>query len=120
MGQREHFMSAEFDGTGLMDCDVPGLRTENALIGAEKRVDHGSVCLGAAHEEIDFRVWSAAGFADLIPGRFGELIETVPGGLHHICGEQLIHDSRMGAFHVIADEFQFFICHVRNLTFRVV
>lgn len=60
-------MSAEFDGTGLMDCDVPGLRTENALIGAEKRVDHGSVCLGAAHEEIDFRVWSAAGFADLIP-----------------------------------------------------
>ena len=56
----------------------------------------------------------------LIPGRFGELIETVPGGLHHICGEQLIHDSRMGAFHVIADEFQFFICHVRNLTFRVV
>ncbi len=47
-------MSAEFDGTGLMDCDVPGLRTENALIGAEQRVNHGSVRLGAAHEEIDF------------------------------------------------------------------
>ncbi len=46
-------MSAEFDGTGLMDCDVTGLRTENALIGAEKCVDDGSVCLGSAHEEID-------------------------------------------------------------------
>ena len=120
MGQREHFMSAEFDGTGLMDCDVTGLRTENALIGAEKCVDDGSVCLGSAHEEIDSRIWSTAGFADLIPGRFRELVETIPGSLHHICGEQLIHDSRMGAFHVIADEFQFFICHVRNLTFRVV
>ena len=53
-------MSAEFDGTGLMDCDVTGLRTENALIGAEKRVDHGSVCLGSAHEEIDSRIWSTA------------------------------------------------------------
>ena len=113
-------MSAEFDGTGLMDRDVTGLRTENTLVGAEKSVDDGSVCLGSAHEEIDSRIWSTAGFADLIPGRFGELVETVPGSLHHICGEQLIHDSRMGAFHVIADEFQFFICHVRNLTFRVV
>ena len=55
-------MSAEFDGTGLMDRDVPGLRTENTLIGAEKSVDHGSVCLGAAHEEIDSRVWSTASY----------------------------------------------------------
>ena len=113
-------MSAEFDGTGLMDCDVSRVGAENALIGAEQCIDHGGIRLGAADEEIDARLRSTAGFADLIPGRFGELVETVPGSLHHICGEQLIHDSRMGAFHVIADEFQFFICHVRNLTFRVV
>ena len=45
-------MSAEFDGTGLMDCDVTGLRTENALIGAEKRVDDGSVCLGSDRKSV--------------------------------------------------------------------
>ena len=113
-------MSAEFDGTGFMNCDVSRVGAENALIGAEQRIDYGGIRLGAADEEIDACLRSTAGFADLIPGRFRELVETVPGSLHHICGEQLIHDSRMGAFHVIADEFQFFICHVKNLTFRVV
>ena len=46
-------MSAEFDGTGFMNCDVSRVGAENALIGAEQRIDYGGIRLGAADEEID-------------------------------------------------------------------
>lgn len=98
-------MSAEFDGTGFMNCDVSRVGAENALIGAEQRIDYGGIRLGAADEEIDACLRSTAGFADLIPGRFGELVETVPRSLHHICGEKLLHDEWMGAFHVVTCKF---------------
>lgn len=58
-------MSAEFDGTGFMDCDVSRVGAENALIGAEQRIDYGGIRLGAADEEIDACLRSTAGFAIL-------------------------------------------------------
>ena len=46
--QRQDFVSAELDRTGLVYADVPGACGDHALIAFQHGVDHRGVCLRAA------------------------------------------------------------------------
>ena len=51
--QRQDFVSAELDCTGLVYADVPGACGDHALIAFQHGVDHRGVCLRAANQKED-------------------------------------------------------------------
>ena len=52
-------MAGSLDGAGFMDVDVSGGGGDGGLEGAKERSDRHQVGLGAAHQEVDIRVFAA-------------------------------------------------------------
>ena len=101
LGERQHLVTAEFDGAGFMGADVAGLRCHHALPGTEDRVDHDSVGLCTSHKKEHVRLRRTAGFADPVSRRFGKFIQAVSDGTHHVGLHQPLKDPRMRPFHIV-------------------
>jgi hypothetical protein len=78
-GKGEDFVAAHFDGPGLVDVDAAAVRGDHPLVGGEEGVDDRGVGLGAADEEFDFGVGTAAGPADAVFGGGADGVFAVAG-----------------------------------------
>ena len=70
MGQRQHFVSAGFNGSRFMDTDMPCFCCNHSLIGVQNSIDNSRIGLGATHEEKNVCPRGAAGGTDFVSCRF--------------------------------------------------
>ena len=97
-------MLGELDGACLVDVDMAGAHTEDALILIEHGVNGGGVGLCAASEEEDLGIGQSAGLTDEVAGLFGELVEAVGRGTGIVVTHKGVENKGMGAVGVVAGE----------------
>ena len=68
LGKRENLVAAELYCAGFMNGDMTAVGGNDALPGAEKRVDHDGVGLCPSNKKKDIRIRSGAGSPDFCPG----------------------------------------------------
>lgn len=99
--QRQDFVSAELDRTGLVYADVPGACGDHALIAFQHGVDHRGVCLRAADQKEDLCGRRIAGFADLRFRCFAIAVRAISWRFFKICFHETLEDLRMRALHIV-------------------
>ena len=99
--QRQDFVSAELDCTGLVYADVPGACGDHALIAFQHGVDHRGVCLRAANQKEDLCGRRIAGFADLRFRCFAIAVRAISWRFFKICFRETLEDLRMRALHIV-------------------
>ena len=117
--ERQHLVSTEFDRARLVHADVSCFGRDDALIGAEQRVDDDGICLRAADEEEDFSVVRLAGSANLFAGGFGIGVKPVARRLLHVRLPKAAQNLGMCALHIVGGEGKFLLCtaHVGIISF---
>ena len=101
MGNPQHLVAGGFHGTGLVDIDVSGVRTQCSLVGAQGGINHSHIGLGSAHQKMDGNILPATFLPDFGGGSSAIRILAIAGGLHHIDCKQPLHHLFMAAFAVI-------------------
>ena len=113
LGHRQYLVTARLNGTCLVEGNVPRVRRQNALIGAEETADDGGVGLGAAYQKFHLGVGAVAGGADFVLGLSAVGVLTVADGLFQVGVQKPLEDGRMRAFEIVAVEVE----HGRHLSF---
>ena len=101
-GQGEYLMPESLHGAGLVHVDVCHVCGNDALARSEQRVDHRSVGLCAADEEVDFSVTHLAGVPDLFLSLLAVGVVAVATGLLVIGVEEAVQDFGLHAIVIIA------------------
>ena len=104
LGDGQHLVPREFDGTCLVGGDVTRHGGHHALVAVEQRVDDDLIGLGTAREEPHVSLGASAGGADLLSGRGGVLVGAVARLLDQVGLYESLKDGGMRALHVIAGE----------------
>ena len=76
-----HFVSAKFNGTAFVGCDMRCFSCYHTLIGLKHGVNHCGIRLGATTEEKHLCVGTLAGFTDALFSGIAIDIESVSVGL---------------------------------------
>ena len=115
----QHLVAGGLHRAGLVDIDVSGIRPQRPLVGAQRRVDHRQIGLGAAHQEVNVNVLPAAFCPDFGRGSRAVFVLAIAQGLLHVGGDQPLQHFFMAALAVIIVEidhvprsFIFFFCSV--------
>ena len=97
----EYFMSCELHCPRFMDGNVSAVGSDNSLISFCHGIDPHGVGLGSSYEKINLRVFTSAGFADLLPCALTIRIAAISGQRLHIGLRQPPQDLRMCTLYVV-------------------
>ena len=97
-------MSAELDGAGFVDCDVPGLHRKHPLTSLQQTIDDSTVGLGSTNKKEYICIGAAYGFSDSCLGLRAERIISITGLLLEIGLRKALQDFRMRPFGIVASE----------------
>ena len=101
VGQAEHFVARELDGTGLMGGYMAGGGSQYALPAVEHGADDHGVGLSAAGDEKDIRLRAGAGRADLLFGAGTIGVGAVTGNFFKVGLYQFLQNGRVGTLTVV-------------------
>ncbi len=98
----QHLVAGVFNRTGLVYGNVAGVRRDSALMGAQKRGDHGAVDLRAADEKLYLAFRQSAALAQQGAGGLAVGVLPIAGSLLAVCFDQRPEYIGMRAFQIIA------------------
>ena len=101
VGQAEHLVARELDGTGLMGGYMAGGGSQHALPAVEHGADDHGVGLSAAGDEEDIRLRAGAGRADLLFGAGTIGVGAVTGNFFKVGLYQFLQNGRVGTLTVV-------------------
>ena len=102
--QGQDLVPGIFDGSGLMDADVPGGRCDDPFIAFQQGSDDDFIGLGAADQEVDCGRFQSAGIPDFFAGLITIGIQPIAGLFCPVAVRYPLEDFGMSTFHIVTAE----------------